>query len=275
MNESKICTACKYDLPMDKFKQTKNGFTKQCISCCELKRKSKEKQKCVHKKEKSRCRICDGAEFCPHDKRKGNCNECNFSLRCKHGKVKYYCIECDGSKLCSHGAIPSKCKDKPCNTIIRCEHGKERTYCSLCLGGSLCTHGRRKSDCIPCVGSRVCPHQKFRSRCQICDPQGHLTEIVRSRVGDALKKNKKLHSQEYLGCSIEEFKEHIESQFEEGMTWGNHGKWHIDHIIPLKYKENGEEPTMEQTIERLHWSNTQPLWASENMAKGNRFIGRK
>jgi len=53
------------------------------------------------------------------------------------------------------------------------------------------------------------------------------------------------------------------------MTWDNHGEWHIDHIIPLKY----ENPTIEEMIERLHWENTQPLWATDNKAKGNRYIG--
>jgi hypothetical protein len=74
---------------------------------------------------------------------------------------------------------------------------------------------------------------------------------------------------EYLGCTIGEFKEHIEKQFTDGMTWENHGEWHIDHIIPLQYNN----PTIEEVIERLHWTNTQPLWATENISKGNRYIG--
>jgi hypothetical protein len=55
------------------------------------------------------------------------------------------------------------------------------------------------------------------------------------------------------------------------MTWENYGDvWEIDHIVPLKY----QDPTLEQVIERLHYTNTQPLWASENASKGNRFISR-
>jgi hypothetical protein len=81
-----------------------------------------------------------------------------------------------------------------------------------------------------------------------------------------------------LGCTIDEFKEHIEKQFTDGMTWDNHGNgpndWHIDHICPIKYAENGVAPTLENVIERLHWKNTQPMWATENISKGNRFIGR-
>ena len=55
----------------------------------------------------------------------------------------------------------------------------------------------------------------------------------------------------------------------DGMSWDNHGEWHIDHIIPLKYNN----PTLEQSIERLHYKNTQPKWESENIAKGNGYIG--
>jgi len=58
------------------------------------------------------------------------------------------------------------------------------------------------------------------------------------------------------------------------MTWENYGsEWHIDHIKPVKYLENGEAPAIEEVGKRLHWTNTQPLWANENIAKGNRFVG--
>ena len=70
------------------------------------------------------------------------------------------------------------------------------------------------------------------------------------------------------GCDIEHFKQHIENQWEEGMTWENYGEWHIDHYVPLKY----DNPTLEEVIDRLHWENTQPMWASENIKKGNRDI---
>ena len=54
------------------------------------------------------------------------------------------------------------------------------------------------------------------------------------------------------------------------MTWENYGKiWHIDHIVPINYNN----PTLEEVIKRLHYLNTQPLWASENISKGNRYIG--
>lgn len=118
-----------------------------------------------------------------------------------------------------------------------------------------------------------CEHKREKQICKHCNPKGHLKSIVTSRVRKALKSNKKNKSLEYLGCDIETYKAHIEKQFKEGMTWDNFGEWHIDHIKPIMYKENGQEPTIEQVAERLHYTNTQPLWAKENMEKGNRFIG--
>ncbi len=63
------------------------------------------------------------------------------------------------------------------------------------------------------------------------------------------------------------------------MNWENHGqgegKWNIDHITPVKYPgKAGGEPTLEEVVARLYWTNCQPMWAIENIAKGNRFIGR-
>lgn len=57
------------------------------------------------------------------------------------------------------------------------------------------------------------------------------------RVIKGQSKSKRILS--LLGCSIEEFRKHIESQFQEGMTWENRGRyienWSIDHIIPFSY----------------------------------------
>ena len=59
----------------------------------------------------------------------------------------------------------------------------------------------------------------------------------------------------------------LQLQFKQGMTWENHGEWHIDHKIPIAYKQDGISPTLEEVEKRLHYTNTQPLWASENISK--------
>jgi len=99
-------------------------------------------------------------------------------------------------------------------------------------------------------------------------------------VHSALKGDKVLHSIEYLGCTIDEFKHHIEGTFQHGMSWDNHGAirvdtprvWNIDHCTPIKYPgADGGPPTLEEVAARLHWTNTKAMWADENIAKGNRF----
>ena len=59
---------------------------------------------------------------------------------------------------------------------------------------------------------------------------------------------------------------HIEQQFEDWMTWDNHGEWHIDHIVPLRLADNEEEMKV-----LCHYSNLEPLSAFDNMSKGGRI----
>ena len=68
------------------------------------------------------------------------------------------------------------------------------------------------------------------------------------------------------------FRAHLESQFKDGMSWDNYVDWHIDHRVPLRYKLDGKTPTLDEVAQRLHYTNTQPLWASENIAKSNRYV---
>ena len=72
-----------------------------------------------------------------------------------------------------------------------------------------------------------------------------------------------------LGCTLEEYRDYLESKFQPGMTWENHTRdgWHIDHILPLKESEMPEE----EKLKRLHYTNTQPLWAKDNISKGNKI----
>ena len=180
------------------------------------------------------------------------------------------CKDCGGGEICQHQRIRSRCKE--CDGGAICQHNKIRSSCKECGGGSICEHNKTRSICKDCGGGSICSHKIQRRHCKICNPIYHLASIVRNRTYDALKHNKDLHSMEYLGCTIEELRQHIESQFKEGMSWVNYGKWHIDHKIPIAYKQDGISPTLEVVAKRLHYTNTQPLWAEENISKGNRYI---
>lgn len=186
-------------------------------------------------------------------RRKNDCRLCNKDGRCPmSGIIKRFCACCEGSQVCRHGKLKSHCKEKEC----------------VDDAGGICECGKRRNRCRKCGGGYYCEHNTIKHVCKVCNETGHLMATVRKRVYDALKSSKTKKSIEYLGCTVEFYKKYIEEKFEEGMSWENHGEWHIDHIIPLKY----DDPTMEQVIERLHYTNTQPLWARDNLFKGNRFI---
>jgi hypothetical protein len=93
-----------------------------------------------------------------------------------------------------------------------------------------------------------------------------LTMNLRKRIWDALKRNSKSkHTLELLGCSIDKLKQYLESQFKEGMSWSNYGKWHVDHIRPCASFDMSK---VEEQKKCFHYTNLQPLWALENIRKG-------
>jgi len=78
---------------------------------------------------------------------------------------------------------------------------------------------------------------------------------------ERIKQNKPANTLTLLGCSWEEARAHIESQFKEGMNWQNHGEWHLDHIKPVNTFNNENLHLMN------HITNLRPLWAHENLAR--------
>ena len=70
-----------------------------------------------------------------------------------------------------------------------------------------------------------------------------------------------------LGCSFSEFKLHLEKQFLPEMGWDNRNKWHLDHIIPISLANSDTE-----IILLNHYTNFRPLWAKDNITKGNKLI---
>jgi len=98
-----------------------------------------------------------------------------------------------------------------------------------------------------------------------------LCVSLRSRLNNAIKKGQKNGSAiRDLGCTIEELKLHLESQFQPGMTWDNWSRdgWHIDHVVPLSSFDLTDR---EQFLKACHYTNLRPLWAKENLSKGNRL----
>jgi hypothetical protein len=101
------------------------------------------------------------------------------------------------------------------------------------------------------------------------DPVLDLRYKISKLICISLKNNgytKRSKTYQILCCSYEEFKTYIQSKFSENMSWENHGEWHLDHKIPASSAKD------EDTLIRLnHYSNFQPLWAKDNIRKGNKL----
>ena len=99
------------------------------------------------------------------------------------------------------------------------------------------------------------------------DPVFKLLKTLRSRLGTALRSQsaeKRDTTFKLTGCNMNFLQSHLEAKFTEGMTWENHGKWHIDHIKPCCTFNLEDE---EEQKKCFHYTNLQPLWATDNLVK--------
>ena len=124
---------------------------------------------------------------------------------------------------------------------------------------------------------KIKEHSKKRYNKDKDNPIFKLQNSLRSRIHLALKETKtpkRKNTLEIIGLeSWDKFREHIESQWVENMSWENHGAgqnnttWHIDHIIPIS------SATTEEEVYKLnHYTNLRPMWGSDNIRKSNKLL---
>jgi hypothetical protein len=120
-------------------------------------------------------------------------------------------------------------------------------------------------------------HRKHVNKKRKADIAFQLQMTVRTRIHGALARSsigKATRTLQHVGCTASELRLWLESKFLPGMTWENRGRhgWHIDHIIPLA-KFDLSDP--EQQAAAFHYTNLQPLWAADNLRKGDRVQGQQ
>ena len=111
------------------------------------------------------------------------------------------------------------------------------------------------------------------------DPLFRLTHAYRVSCRRAFKSiGKKKNNSSLKLLELETWQQlakHLSKQFYdhpktgEKMTFDNHGfhGWHIDHIIPISSAK-----TEKDIIKLCHHTNLQPLWAKDNLSKGNKIL---
>jgi hypothetical protein len=102
------------------------------------------------------------------------------------------------------------------------------------------------------------------------DPQYRVSKLLRRRIRHALNgTTKSAKTEELIGCTFKQLKEHIESQFTDGMCWDHISEIHIDHIRPCASFDLTDP---DQQRECFNYTNLQPLWAYDNLSKGVKYV---
>jgi len=248
------CSKCKcYFIPT--IKSSGLPYT-TCDKCRTKDKESRVKNKCPHDKQKQICKDCNGSSFCEHGKRKSTCRECKGVSICIHDKIKSRCIQCGGISIC--------------------EHNKQKLQCKACGGSQICEHNKQKSQCKACCGSQICEHNKQKKNCKECNPKLYLIRLHTNQIKRYLTSSRyekiKNHYNDNLGCTVDEFINHIKKKIEyfntylstsEPMTLENIT---IDHIKPVsKFKLDDEN----DFLDCCHYTNLQPLLHITNKEKYN------
>ena len=205
------------------------------------------------------------------------CKFCNHTLTQNKSKLDIFCVKyglcmnCQESyNLNTNQKKCSCCKQWKDATTDNFVKSKNRVfglhyYCKDCH--MLKSRNRRKSSDV-----RKNEYQQKVERAKN-DPVFKLSCRVRVLIKNYIKRvdiskmRKKCKTIKILGCNFFEFKDHIENQFLDGMSWDNYGEWHLDHIVPVSLGVNEDE-----IIELCHHKNYQPLWASDNQIKNNKIL---
>ncbi len=219
-----------------------------CLACCALLTNGK-----------SCCNVClkKAATKRKENKSQGLCHDCGQPA--SNGKA--CCDKClkkaaDQRGLWVSQGLCSKCGRLTLEGTLRCKS---------CLRKKATQRARRisKGLCRAC-GAVAITHRSFCVNCSIINR-------LRSRLRNALKRKKVTKSKktlELVGCTLEDLKSHLESKFQENMSWENYGSWHIDHIRPC---DSFDLTDPEQQRACFNWKNLQPLWARENLVKGSKW----
>ena len=113
-------------------------------------------------------------------------------------------------------------------------------------------------------------HQRTSDKNKLSTVSGKINHSMNVGIRSSLKNNKNGSWKELVNYTINDLKIHLESLFDENVSWDNYGQWHIDHIIPksyfniIDYKCNDFKKC---------WSldNLQPLWAEDNFRKNDKL----
>lgn len=209
----------------------------------------------------------------------GSCLKSGKSTGCGCTRNKHRLIDLKGKKFGKLTVLSySKVIKKQPLWLCECECGAQKEI----MGANL-REGKSKS--CGCMSGGVIhglSGKKGYKKYLLSDPVKKIKHNVSGAVKRALKlKNatkgggKTFKSLPY---TAQELKDHLESQFEDWMNWGNYGgrmsnpkkTWHMDHIIP---QCSFDYTSLDDELFQECWalSNLRPLEKIANVKKGSKL----
>ena len=148
---------------------------------------------------------------------------------------------------------------------------KQDRECVIC-GKKYVGHFQSKTCSDVCRKRHASNRKRKNRKPYLSIPKNNITVRFRILFRRYLKNKGIYGSFRHLGYTGEELKEHLESQFTEGMSWDNMSLWHIDHIRPVA---SFNYTTTECEDFKKCWAlnNLQPLWAEDNWSKSDKWDG--
>lgn len=241
--EQKLCRVCGKLKNVDKFskdKKMKSGYRNECKECSRKLYFNKEKRKERYLKKEIKmegnkiCRICnvDKPLINFHIKRgtpDGHRNECKECVKIIQKKYK----EAEGFKEKDKEYQKKRYNEKIKEILKEKKEYYQKNRDKLLLYKK---EYRNKNN------NEVFKNWRKNNLDVMAKHQANYREkyphVVawRSVLHSTLKRlgtKKEGHTINMLGYSALELKERIEKQFLEGMSWNNHGEWHIDHKLAV------------------------------------------
>lgn len=275
---TKVCSKCACHKPCSEYYATRymsDGYTSQCKQCMRtagtLRRRRAGISSLIALREQARVRMEKLCKRCGMLKRLGEfgrhhssldgsstwCNSCIRSYgrerRRQRGilarptvrtRTRKLCYSCKEWKTYSHFAKDVRTLDGHTAACRACHKSRKLLYNATPKAAAV----RRR-------------RRQWRRANEL---QFRLVDLLRVRTRAALQGvNKSARTLELLGCTVDQLKQHLEAQFEPGMTWDNNGVhgWHIHHIIPYAHFDLTK---IEEQQACCHYTNLMPMWEKEH-----------
>ena len=242
----KWCSKCETVKPLDDFsnsKQRADGKVGQCKECVKAKYREKSEERLAKAKEyyqnNREDKLDKAAEY-----------RANNSDKIKESRKKYYESNKDS-------ILKKNDEYRQENLDSISAQQKEYRKANIEKKSAQEKEWRKNNK------ERIRARQNYRYEHDEKFKIKHLCRQMVRRAILSIGSSKDEETRKFLGYSAKDLKEHLEKQFQPGMSWENHGKWHVDHIIPISRAETLEEA---KVLSQL--SNLQPLWAEDNLSKG-------